>query len=72
MYECLYFVCEYEAVAYVCLVFKRTGSRWRVRDLTYRISKYPSGLKRSDVDREIAIAFKVSLFIIPTIKKSEF
>ncbi|XP_018010336.1 matrix metalloproteinase-2 isoform X2 [Hyalella azteca] len=35
------------------------GSRWRVRDLTYQISKYPTGLKASDVDEEVANAFKV-------------
>ncbi|KAK7081846.1 putative peptidoglycan binding domain [Halocaridina rubra] len=35
------------------------GSRWRVRDLTYSIGKYPKGLLKADVDREIAAAFKV-------------
>ncbi|XP_066986198.1 matrix metalloproteinase-16 isoform X1 [Macrobrachium rosenbergii] len=35
------------------------GSRWRVRDLTYRITKYPKALLKPDVDREIAAAFKV-------------
>ncbi|XP_050729691.1 matrix metalloproteinase-24-like isoform X2 [Eriocheir sinensis] len=35
------------------------GSRWRVKTLTYRITKYPNGLLQNDVDREIAIAFKV-------------
>lgn len=41
-------------------LFSSPGSRWRVRDLTYRITKYPRGLLKNDVDREIARAFKVS------------
>ncbi|XP_054736935.1 matrix metalloproteinase-14 isoform X2 [Anastrepha obliqua] len=35
------------------------GSRWRVKALTYKISKYPKRLKRNDVDAEIARAFSV-------------
>lgn len=35
------------------------GSRWRVKALTYKISKYPKRLKRSDVDTEVAKAFGV-------------
>ncbi|KAF2354216.1 Hemopexin-like repeat protein [Trinorchestia longiramus] len=35
------------------------GSRWRVRDLTYKISRYPTGLSKSSVDKEVANAFKV-------------
>lgn len=35
------------------------GSRWKVKNLTYRISKYPKRLKRSDVDAELARAFAV-------------
>ncbi|XP_057652121.1 matrix metalloproteinase-14-like isoform X2 [Diorhabda carinulata] len=35
------------------------GSRWKVKDLTYKISKYPNNLKRSDVDKEIQRAFNV-------------
>jgi len=37
------------------------GSRWRVKDLTYRISKYPSKsiLSKSDVDRTMRKAFDV-------------
>lgn len=35
------------------------GSRWKVKDLTYKISKYPAKLKRSDVDKEIQRAFDV-------------
>lgn len=35
------------------------GSRWKVRDLTYKISKYPRGLKEAVVDDEIDKAFKV-------------
>ncbi|XP_043683851.1 matrix metalloproteinase-14 isoform X4 [Vespula pensylvanica] len=35
------------------------GSRWRVKKLSYRISKYPAGLSRTEVDKEIAKAFNV-------------
>ncbi|KAG8238011.1 hypothetical protein J437_LFUL015289 [Ladona fulva] len=35
------------------------GSRWRVRELTYKISKYPRGLSQEEVDREIAKSFQV-------------
>nr|XP_019556504.1 matrix metalloproteinase-14 isoform X5 [Aedes albopictus] len=35
------------------------GSRWKVKALTYRISKYPSRLDRNEVDKEIAKAFSV-------------
>ncbi|KQS63139.1 uncharacterized protein Dere_GG19900, isoform B [Drosophila erecta] len=35
------------------------GSRWRVKNLTYKISKYPKRLKRVDVDAEIGRAFAV-------------
>ncbi|CAG7816605.1 unnamed protein product [Allacma fusca] len=35
------------------------GSRWKVRDLSYRITKYPRGLKTADVDREISQAFQI-------------
>ena len=37
------------------------GSRWRVRNLSYRITKYPkrSGLSRSAVDKTIRKAFDV-------------
>lgn len=35
------------------------GSRWRVKTLTYRITKYPRGLLKNDVDKEIEAAFKV-------------
>ncbi|CAH1183597.1 unnamed protein product, partial [Phaedon cochleariae] len=35
------------------------GSRWKVKDLTYKIAKYPSKLKRADVDKEIQRAFNV-------------
>ncbi|KRF97984.1 uncharacterized protein Dwil_GK21871, isoform C [Drosophila willistoni] len=35
------------------------GSRWRVKALTYKISKYPKRLKRADVDAEIGRAFAV-------------
>nr|CAD7403544.1 unnamed protein product [Timema cristinae] len=38
-----------------------TGSRWRVKALTYRISKYPSTsrLNKEDVDKELNNAFNV-------------
>ncbi|XP_042226766.1 stromelysin-3-like [Homarus americanus] len=35
------------------------GSRWRTRDLTYKINKYPSGLAKTKVDEAIAKAFQV-------------
>ncbi|XP_063700125.1 matrix metalloproteinase-14 isoform X2 [Culicoides brevitarsis] len=35
------------------------GSRWKVKALTYRISKYPKLLNRKDVDEEISKAFAV-------------
>ncbi|XP_049802932.1 matrix metalloproteinase-24 isoform X2 [Schistocerca nitens] len=35
------------------------GSRWRVKSLKYRISKYPSNLNHGKVDRELARAFGV-------------
>lgn len=35
------------------------GSRWKVKNLTYKISKYPSKLKRADVDQEVQRAFDV-------------
>jgi len=35
------------------------GSRWKVKNLTYRISKYPRRLKQPEVDAEIAKAFNV-------------
>lgn len=35
------------------------GSRWKVKNLTYRISKYPKKLNRPEVDKEIARAFAV-------------
>lgn len=43
------------------------GSKWRRTDLTYRISQYPSklNLKRSDVDNEIARAFRVWSEVTP-------
>ena len=36
------------------------GSRWRVKDLTYRIAKYPRHLDQAKVDVELAKAFNVS------------
>ncbi|XP_034238116.1 matrix metalloproteinase-16 isoform X3 [Thrips palmi] len=35
------------------------GSRWRVKNLTYKISKYPSRLRKRDVDEEIKQAFSL-------------
>lgn len=35
------------------------GSRWRVKGLTYKISKYPKRLKKADVDAEVSRAFNV-------------
>lgn len=50
------------------------GSRWRVTNLTYKISKYPKRLKdRQKVDKEIARAFKVWSDMTPlsfTVRKS--
>ena len=40
-------------------MFPATGSRWRVKELTYSITKYPSKLEKSNVDRELAKAFQV-------------
>lgn len=35
------------------------GSRWKVKALTYRISKYPKRLNKDEVDKEVAKAFAV-------------
>lgn len=35
------------------------GSRWRTKNLMYKISKYPTGLNKQEVDKEIANAFGV-------------
>ncbi|EFN76651.1 Matrix metalloproteinase-14 [Harpegnathos saltator] len=35
------------------------GSRWRTKNLTYQITKYPSGLNNDAVDKEIRTAFNV-------------
>lgn len=35
------------------------GSRWKVKNLKYKITKYPTNLKRSDVDATIQKAFNV-------------
>lgn len=35
------------------------GSRWKVKNLSYKIAKYPPKLKRADVDAEIQRAFNV-------------
>ena len=36
-----------------------TGSRWPKKQLTYKITKYTTKMKKSDVDREIARAFQM-------------
>lgn len=36
-----------------------TGSRWRVKKLSYKISKYPRNLPQHKVDAELNKAFKV-------------
>ncbi|XKL61023.1 hypothetical protein PGB90_008080 [Kerria lacca] len=41
------------------------GSRWKVKDLTYRISKYPRGLSRSDTEDEVYRAFSVWSEVTP-------
>ncbi|XP_050539093.1 matrix metalloproteinase-19 isoform X2 [Daktulosphaira vitifoliae] len=49
------------------------GSRWRVKDLTYRISKYPKMISKSETDDEIRRAFEVWSGVTPltfTHKKS--
>ncbi|XP_018395917.1 PREDICTED: matrix metalloproteinase-14 isoform X3 [Cyphomyrmex costatus] len=35
------------------------GSRWRTKNLTYKISKYPTGLNKQEVEKEVANAFSV-------------
>ena len=35
------------------------GSRWRVNEITYKISKYSSKLPKKTVDRIIRKAFKI-------------
>lgn len=35
------------------------GSRWKVKDLVFKITKYPKKLKRNDVDKAIQTAFNV-------------
>lgn len=40
-------------------LFSHPGSRWRTKNLTYKISKYPTGLNKQEVDKEIAKAFGV-------------
>ena len=40
--------------------FNISGSRWKVKDLTYRVSKYPvGGLTTEEVDKTIAEALKL-------------
>uniref|UniRef100_A0A0A9Z365 Matrix metalloproteinase-14 n=2 Tax=Lygus hesperus TaxID=30085 RepID=A0A0A9Z365_LYGHE len=49
------------------------GSRWRVKNLTYKIAKYPKALLKSDTDLEIKKAFEVWSGVTPltfTQKKS--
>nr|CAH0111125.1 unnamed protein product [Daphnia galeata] len=42
-----------------CEVPDRVRSRWPKKQLTYKISKYTTKMKKSDVDREIARAFQM-------------
>lgn len=35
------------------------GSHWESKQLTYNVTKYPSGLKSADVDRELARAARM-------------
>lgn len=39
--------------------FVNAGSRWRVKELSYKIAKYPRNLERDKVDAELAKAFQV-------------
>ena len=39
--------------------YLHAGSRWRVKSLTYQITKYPAKLAKTNVDSEVAKAFKV-------------
>lgn len=48
----------WKEISIILIVFV-SGSRWKVKDLSYKISKYPAKLKRSDVDKEIQRAFDV-------------
>nr|XP_018911716.1 PREDICTED: matrix metalloproteinase-14 isoform X2 [Bemisia tabaci] len=41
------------------------GSRWRVKDLTYKISKYPRNLGKSETDEEVRKAFSVWSDVTP-------
>ncbi|KAL1140593.1 hypothetical protein AAG570_000523 [Ranatra chinensis] len=41
------------------------GSRWRVKDLSYRIAKYPRNLNKKEVDEEIHKAFVVWSGVTP-------
>lgn len=41
------------------------GSRWKVKTLTYRISKYPRGLSRQETDSEVTRAFNVWSQVTP-------
>lgn len=49
------------------------GSRWRVKDLTYKISKYPRTLDKAATDKVVSEAFNVWSRVTPlsfTQKKS--
>ncbi|KAK9503723.1 hypothetical protein O3M35_010224 [Rhynocoris fuscipes] len=41
------------------------GSRWRVKELKYKISKYPRNLPKADVDMEVSKAFNVWSTVTP-------
>lgn len=49
----------------IFLFFYFTGSRWKVKNLTYKISKYPKTLSHSDTDEEVQRAFDVWADVTP-------
>ncbi len=72
-----YFTVVHEKKSFIKILSKRTktflGSRWSVKTLTYRISRYPTGstserLSKDKIDAEIKSAFQIwyhVCFIIP-------
>lgn len=50
-----FFFLSFKLLTAHCLL----GSRWKVKNLSYKISKYPPKLKRKDVDAEVQRAFNV-------------
>ena len=35
------------------------GSRWKVRNITYKVSKYPRRMERSSTDKDVRDAFNI-------------